>query len=242
MSGPEARDAAEVLRATDVHIRYRLDGIHRRDREGRATPQEVHALRGVSFTLRAGESLAVVGENGAGKSSLLAALAGLLPLASGTVRATTRPRLLSVGAVLQPLWTGRESIRVGLAALQAPTVDRGALEEDIERFVELGDALDLPVRTYSRGMAGRLLFAINTAVPAGILIVDEALGGADGRFRQRAQARLDALLAASGALIVASHNRPTLERLCTRAILLRSGRVAAAGGVREILDLHEGKG
>lgn len=242
MSEPEAPGAAEVLRATDVHIRYRLDPVHHRAPGGRAVPREVHALRGVSLTLRASESLALVGENGAGKSTLLAALAGLLPLAAGTVRATSRPRLLSVGAVLQPLWTGRESIRVGLAALQVPRAERAAREEDIERFAELGDALDLPVQIYSRGMVGRLLFAINTAVPAGILIVDEALGGADGRFRARAQARLDALLAASGALIVASHNRPTLERLCTRALLLRSGRVAAEGTVREVLDLHEAPG
>lgn len=230
-----------LLRAVDVHVRYRLDARRdfRRGEKVRAPRQEIHALRGVSLELHEGEALALVGENGAGKSTLLGALAGLVPLSAGSIEAIVRPRLLSVGAVLQPRWTGRESIRVGLAALNVPRPERASLVDDIERFAELGDALDRPVRTYSRGMRGRLLFAINTAVPEGILIVDEALGGADGSFQARAQERLDALLAASGSLVVASHSRPTLERLCERAVLLHDGQVAAEGTVSEVFDAYE---
>lgn len=230
-----------MLRARDVHVRYRLDaGRGRRVGSSHGVPRDgFHALRGVSLDLCEGESLALIGENGAGKSTLLGALAGLIPLSAGSVEAVVRPRLLSVGAVLQPGWTGRESIRVGLAALNVPRSDRAALEDDIERFIELGEFFDQPVRTYSRGMRGRLLFAINTAVPAGILIVDEALGGADGRFHVRAQKRLEALLADSGSLVVASHSRPTLERLCDRAIMLKGGRVAAEGALGEVLSAYE---
>lgn len=199
----------------------------------------IQAVRGISLEIRAGESIAVIGENGAGKSSLLGALAGLIPLDGGRVVAVTRPRLLGVGAALQPLWTGRESVRVGLAALSAPRSRREALEEDIERFTELGDAMDRPVETYSRGMRERLLFAINTAVPAGILLVDEALGGADGRFRARAEERIDALLSAAGALVIASHQRGLLERHCSRAILLKDGVLVAQGPLDDVLDAHE---
>lgn len=241
-AAPAPSHGATVLRADGVHVRYRIDRRRapRRGQRSQVPLREIHAVQGVSLELRSGESLAIVGENGAGKSTLLSALAGLMPLAQGSVAFVEPPRLLSVGAVLQSAWTGRESIRVGLAALRVPRDERAAVEDDIARFTGLHERLDLPVRTYSRGMRGRLLFAINTAVPAGILLVDEALGGADGRFRARAQKRLEALLSASGSLIVASHSRTTLERICSRAVLLRQGQVAIEGTVAEVFAAYEG--
>lgn len=239
MSGSDA--APVVLRAEDVHVRYRVRA--RAPREGsrwsmRPVMRDIDAVRGVSLDLRAGESLAIVGQNGSGKSSLLRVLAGLLPPSRGNIHAQVRPRLLGVGAVMRPHWTGRESICVGLAALAVPASLRNAVMADIQDFVELGDALDLPVSTYSRGMHARLLFAISTAVPAGILIVDEALGGADGRFRERAQRRLDRLLEDSGSLIIASHQPALLLRLCTRAVLLRDGRLVGEGAVDDVLAAY----
>jgi teichoic acid transport system ATP-binding protein len=242
-AGAPSSDASPViLRATDVHVRYR-DGSRRRRRDGRVSPapnrRRIHAVQGVNLELCAGDSVAVVGENGAGKSTLLGVLAGLIALDQGHVAAVARPRLLSIGATLQPLWTGRESVRVGLAALSVPRNEREPLERDIEEFTELGEALDRPVTTYSRGMRERLLFAINTSVPAKILLADEALGGADGRFRVRAEERIDAILRAAGALVIASHSRQLLERHCERAILIRRGKIAAEGSLREVLRAHE---
>ena len=237
----ETEPRRTLLRAVNIHVRYRVKARRVRERSLRriAPTMSVHAVRGVSIELNSGDALAVVGENGAGKSSLLAALAGLVLPSQGSVSFVVRPRLLGVGAVLHGGWTGRESIRVGLAALRVPTSKRTYVEREIAEFTELGDALNRPVQSYSRGMRSRLLFAINTAVPAGILLVDEALGGADGRFKARADERLERILSESGALVVTSHNRHILERLCTRAILLRQGRVVAQGTVDQVFDKYE---
>lgn len=224
-----------VLRARDVSVAYRLQRPLRRGPSEGAERRSFVALSGVSLELRAGDALGVLGQNGAGKSTLMAALAGLVPLTSGWVHAIARPRHMGVGSVVNGLWTGRQSIRVALAALGVPASEEVAIEDDIAEFSRLGAFIDRPVRTYSRGMRNRLLFGINTAIPAGILIADEALGGADRRSRQEAESRLSRLLEGSGALVIVSHDRGTIERLCTHCILLQSGRVVDSGRPGELL-------
>ena len=228
-----------LLQADEVRIEYRIR-VPRpiqqalRNRGERDEQRIVHAVRGVSLSLSEGDAVGVIGSNGAGKSSLLRGLAGLEPLAGGSVHAAETPHLLGIGAALRTTWTGWETIEVGLRASGVRRPSRRRLSQEIADFTELGPHLDLPVGTYSRGMQSRLNFAISTAVPHRILFVDESLGGADGRFRARAEERIAAVLARSAAMIVVSHSMSTIERLSNRAIWMESGVIRATGQPAEI--------
>jgi len=234
-----------VLKATDVHVRYRVRmvrgsrlGTTRRAGAAKA-PKELHAVRGVSVQLREGDCLGIIGENGAGKSSLLRALGGFAPLASGTVLAASAPRLLTVGGATRPSWTGLETIEAGLRALRVPLSQRRYLTQDIVDFTGLADHLESPVSTYSRGMQGRLQFALNTAVPAQILFIDEGLGGADGRYKARSEERIKRMLENSGAIVLVSHSIPTVERLATSVVWLHEGKVELSGRPADVVPRYQ---
>ena len=236
--------APVLLTADDVHIEYRTR-VPRpiqqalRNRGERGEQRTVHAVRGISLTLREGDALGIIGSNGAGKSSLLRGLAGLEPLAEGSVYAAEAPHLLGVGAALRTTWTGWETIEVGLRASGVRRPSRRQLSQEIADFTELGPHLDLPVGTYSRGMQGRLNFAISTAVAQRILFIDESLGGADDRFRARAEERTAAVLARSAAMIIVSHSMSTVRRLANRVIWMESGLVRTSGDPEEIVTEYE---
>jgi len=234
-----------VLLAQDVHVRYRIRMARSTSRAAarvlptRTASQEIHAVRGVSGHLREGQCLGIVGDNGAGKSSLVRALAGFEMLASGTVLAASAPRLFAVGGAAKPAWTGLETIEASLRAMKVPLNRRRYLTQDIIDFTELGERLKSPVATYSRGMQGRLRFAINTAVSAQILCIDEGIGGADGRFRERANERISRMLGNAGALILVSHSMESIRKLATDAIWLHEGQVVLAGPVENVTDAYK---
>jgi ABC-2 type transport system ATP-binding protein/lipopolysaccharide transport system ATP-binding protein len=135
--------------------------------------------------------------------------------------------------------TGYENIVI--RGLMLGLTRRQALErvEDIESFTELGDYLNLPLRTYSAGMMLRLAFAISTSIEPEILIMDEMIGAGDKAFAEKSAARLDRLTAAARLLVVASHAPDTLRRLCNKAALLREGQLVALGPVEEVLQRYE---
>ncbi len=199
----------------------------------------VHAVKGVSFDLREGESVGVVGSNGSGKSTLLAAIAGLLPLRAGEILVSEEPKLLGVGATLLPAATGRRNIRLGCLALG---MSAEQIEEDMDEiisFTELGEAIDRPLRTYSSGMRARLHFAIATAVRPRILLIDEALAVGDRRFRAKCGERIDAMLASAGALMLVSHSVPELRRHCTKGLWIEQGVLRASGELDEVAEMYE---
>lgn len=223
-----------LLEASDVHVRYRIRVSRSVEQALRArrlpeSGQDTHAVRGVTLQVREGDCIGIIGSNGAGKSSLLRAIAGLEPLASGQLLAVARPRLLGIGAALKPAWTGWETIDVGLIAMGVSRKRRPHIAQEIAAFTELGPSLRLPVATYSRGMGSRLLFGISTAVPARILLIDESLGGADGRFKARAEARVQAMLKASEGIVIVSHSMSTIHQLATEVVWLEQGRVTLRG-------------
>jgi ABC-type polysaccharide/polyol phosphate transport system ATPase subunit len=190
----------------------------------------VKALCGVSFTLRDGDRLGLVGGNGAGKSTLLKVLAGVYQPAAGEVRVSGK--ITSCFDILPGLDaddTGYENIVTGCLLLGLP---RAAIERtiaDIEEFSELGEYLSLPVRTYSAGMMARLGFALATAVEPGILLVDEGIGAGDARFAKRASDRLAAFVD-TGELspVIPEAEAPALSR--TEAIWDLVARVAQGPG------------
>lgn len=186
----------------------------------------VEALRDVSFELRDGARLGLVGHNGAGKSTLLQTLAGVYPPTRGRCR-----REGSVASLVNPMLgiereaTGLENIMIRGLVLG---MDRRAIRRltpDIVEFSGLGDYLHMPVHTYSTGMMMRLAFAITTSVRADILLMDEWLSVGDVEFRQRAEARIRDLVATSGILVIASHSAALIARECNRVIELAHGVV-----------------
>lgn len=184
--------SAVTLSVEEVHVVHRPRESSRSLRESlfEARHREIYALRGVTFQLSAGEVLGVVGSNGSGKSTLLRSIAGLVPLESGRIRATSMPTLLGIGPALKPALSGRRNIFIGGLAMG---LDRRSLEERFDEIVEfsgLRDVIDLPMRAYSSGMRARLLFSLSTALRPDLLLIDEALAVGDTSFRQRSHQRL----------------------------------------------------
>ena len=206
-----------------------------------AVPHIVTALNDVSLDIRAGDRLAIVGANGAGKTTLLRVLAGIYHPTAGSVDVNGRClSLFDLSAGFDEEATGYENIiRRGLV-IGARRAEIDARRAEIARFTELGDRLDLPLRTYSSGMMLRLIFAVATAVEGEIVLLDEWIGVGDQQFRRKARQRLDEIVARAGILVLASHDVDLIKSTCNRAILLQEGRIVAAGATEEILSRYLG--
>jgi ABC-type polysaccharide/polyol phosphate transport system ATPase subunit len=200
----------------------------------------VKALRHISFTLREGDRLALVGHNGAGKSTLLKTIAGVYQPVQGRIliSGTVTP-LFDVLPGFDPEDTAYENIRTAgmLFGLSRAQVEE--MMPDIEEFSELGEYMNLPVRTYSTGMTMRLGFAFATAMEPGILLLDEGVGAGDARFMERAAKRMENFIGRSRIVVFASHSNALVEKMCNKAALMQGGRMLAIGGVKEILEHYD---
>ncbi len=199
---------------------------------------EVKAIRGVSFMVRHGESVGILGSNGSGKSTMLRALAGLLPAERGSVYVSGKPSLLGVNAALMKDMTGERNIMIGGLALGLTVDEVHERFDDIVAFAEIGDFVYLPMKTYSSGMAARLRFAISTAVTPEILMIDEALATGDAAFRQKSQIRINEIREQAGTIFLVSHSLATVRAMCSRAIWLDKGKVRMDGPVDEVADAY----
>ncbi|MBR0982942.1 ABC transporter ATP-binding protein [Bradyrhizobium liaoningense] len=199
-------------------------------------PHLVKALNEVSLDIRAGDRLAIIGANGAGKTTLLRVLAGIYHPTAGSI--DVRGRCLSLfdlQAGFDEEATGYENIMRRGLVIGARRAEIDARRAEIAEFTELGDRLDLPLRTYSSGMMLRLIFAVATAVEGEIVLLDEWIGVGDQQFRNKARQRLDEIVARAGILVLASHDIELIQSSCNRAILLEQGRIIAAGATDTIL-------
>jgi ABC-type polysaccharide/polyol phosphate transport system ATPase subunit len=191
---------------------------------------DVWGIRDVTFSIHAGEGVALLGANGTGKSTLLRAVAGVLPTDAGTL--DTRGRvaaLLSVDAGLMPALTGREnSILLGVLAGLSRRDARRSLA-DIQQRTALGDEFENPVSSYSQGMRARLGFAVADQISPEILLLDEVHEAIDHDSRVFVEQRAHAILRDGGIVMAAGHDHTLLERLCGRALLLRGGHVVEDG-------------
>ena len=199
--------------------------------------QFVSALRGINIEIQQGERVALVGHNGSGKSTLLRAMAGIYPLASGSIRVSGKlGTLLELGLGFEPEATGRENIYYRGMAMGYSRRTLAKHEKEIVEFCGLGDFVDLPVRTYSAGMYVRLAFAISTSFSPEVLLVDEVFGAGDATFAQKAVARMQEIVQRSGIFVIATHDLGLVERVCSRAIWLDAGRVVADGPTDTVLS------
>ncbi|MCK1723535.1 ABC transporter ATP-binding protein [Bradyrhizobium sp. 141] len=201
----------------------------------------ITALNEVSLDIRAGDRLAIIGANGAGKTTLLRVLAGIYHPTAGSIDVLGRClSLFDLSAGFDEEATGYENIMRRGLVIGARRAEIDARRAEIAEFSELGDRLDLPLRTYSSGMMLRLIFAVATAVEGEIVLLDEWIGVGDQQFRKKARQRLDEIVARAGILVLASHDVELIKSTCNRAILLEQGRIAAAGTTEEILGRYLG--
>jgi lipopolysaccharide transport system ATP-binding protein len=186
----------------------------------------VRALDGVTFSFRDGDRVGLLGHNGAGKSTLLRLLTGVYAPSSGTREVIGDiGSLIDISLGIDPEATGRENIylRGGLLGLTKQQIAR-QLDEIVE-FSELGDFINMPLRTYSTGMHMRLAFAVSTTVRPQILLMDEWLSVGDEGFKHKAEERMNQLVQTTNILVVATHSRELLMETCNRAIWLEHGKV-----------------
>lgn len=258
-----ARDSGErvpTVVVDGVHVIYRvhnaapdggtaqpggpLPGLRRALRRGRrlAAVGEVHAVRGVSFAAFRGEAIGLIGSNGSGKSSLLRAIAGLLPPDRGAVYTSGQPSLLGVNAALMSDLTGAKNIELGGLAMG---LSREQVRERYQQIVDFsgvnarGDFISMPMRTYSSGMSARLRFSIAAAKDHDVLLVDEALATGDRAFQQQSEKRIRELRDRAGTIFLVSHNQRSIRNVCSRVLWLEDGRLRMDGPTDAVVTAYE---
>ena len=190
----------------------------------------VDAIRGLNIRIVAGERVALIGHNGSGKSTLLRALAGIYPLAAGEIKVVGRiGTLLDIGLGFETESTGRENIFFRGMTLGYSRKQLRAAEKEIVDFADLGEFIDLPMRTYSSGMYVRLGFAVSTQFSPDILLVDEVFGAGDASFSKRAVERMLSIVNNAGIFVIATHDMSLVERVCQRVIWLDRGLIVRDG-------------
>ncbi len=199
----------------------------------------VRALTDIGFSLRPGDRLGLIGSNGAGKTTLLRTLAGIYEPVMGRVSVHG-----SVNALLDPTlgmnidMNGRENIELRGLYNGLPRAVLPRLARDVADFAELGDFLDLPIKTYSAGMVVRLGFALATAIRPQILLMDEWFLAGDANFMEKARHRLEAMVRGADILVLSTHSLEIVRTWCTRVIWLDQGRIRADGPAEAVLDAY----
>jgi ABC-type polysaccharide/polyol phosphate transport system ATPase subunit len=235
------------IRVQDVSVTYRtpleraptlkstLLKLGRRERVIR----EVQAVKSVSFDVAHGKVMGVVGANGAGKSTLMRTVAGILPPSAGRVEVLGRvSTLLSLGVGFNRKLTGRQNVVLGGLAAGLTRSELREKYHEIVDFAELEDFMDMPMRTYSSGMYGRLAFAVAVTMHPDILIIDEALSVGDARFRRKSFERMRELCGEDRTILLVSHALGSIEELCDEAIWMHKGRLRMWDEPHAVVDAY----
>ncbi|OPX57789.1 MAG: Trehalose/maltose import ATP-binding protein MalK [Methanobacterium sp. PtaB.Bin024] len=198
------------------------------------------ALKGVSFEVERGDKFGIVGLNGAGKSTILKIISGVMKPTEGNIQVKgSMVPLLEMGAGFDPDYTGRENIFLKGALLG---YNRRFLEEkfdEIVEFSELEEFIDVPLKNYSSGMKARLAFSIATMVEPEILILDEVLSVGDAKFQQKSREKMNSLLNEDATVLFVSHSTYQVKTICNKAIWLHQGELIAEGSAEEVCDLYD---
>jgi lipopolysaccharide transport system ATP-binding protein len=217
-------------------IRSLTGGALRNTRAG----AEIEALRGITCTIRHGERVALIGHNGAGKSTFLRVISGIYLPSSGSFRATCPVfPMIQKSFLTSPELSGLQAVK-GHYLLHHGNL-RGFTDylQSIVEFSELGDFIHLPMKGYSEGMSARLLFALLTSGSHDCLALDEGFGAGDARFFERAQQRMEQFIEASGTLILASHSNALLRQFCRRGLVFNQGQIVFDGSLEEALTYYD---
>jgi len=248
VSGPTPLGNHVAIRAGDLGVKYTLRLGKKRttirqtfvERMKRNRQTDFWALRHVSFELRQGESLGVIGPNGAGKSTLLQVLAGIIVPSEGTVDVDGHvSSLLTLGVGFDQELSGIDNIRLAGAFMG---LDHALVEDrlpSIVEYAELGQFIDVPIKTYSSGMRARLGFAIATSVEPDILLLDEVLSTGDAAFREKSKQRVGELVEEAKAIVLVTHDMNWVTEYCNRAMLIEQGGIIVEGEPEEVVATHQ---
>lgn len=236
-----------TIRVEDVSVTYRTSferaptlkstmlRLGRRERVVR----EIEALKDVSFEIGHGTVLGIVGANGAGKSTLVRTVAGILPPTEGRVEVRGRvSTLLALGVGFNKDLSGRENVVLGGLAAGLSRDQLAAKFDDIVEFAELGEFMDLPMRTYSSGMYGRLAFSVAVNMDPDILLIDEALSVGDARFRRKSFEKMRELCGQARTIVLVSHALGSISELCDQAIWMHLGELRMWGEPDAVIDAY----
>ncbi|WP_019136647.1 ABC transporter ATP-binding protein [Cellulomonas massiliensis] len=243
---------APSLVVDDLYVTYRVFGGKRvgdrsagrmqrmvsRGRQHVGGLTSVEAVRGISFVARHGESIGIVGVNGSGKSTLLRAIAGLIPPTKGSVYVSGDPSLLGVNAALIGELTGERNVMLGGLALGLTPDQVRERFDDVVDFAGIGDAVYLPMNSYSSGMGARLRFAISAAAVPDVLMIDEALATGDAAFRKKSKARIDGIRDQAGTVFLVSHSLRTILSICSRTLWIHQGRLVMDGPSEAVCEAY----
>ena len=199
--------------------------------------EEFEAVKGISFDIKQGEILGIIGKNGSGKSTLLRAIAGVFSPNDGTIDLKGNSvSLLSLGIGFKDTLTGRDNIYLSGMLLGFTEEEIKAREVEIIEFSELGKFIDMPVKTYSSGMYSKLAFAITSNLETDIMLVDEVLSVGDERFQRKSRAKMESLINdRDRTVVIVSHDIDTLEALCNRVMWMHEGEIKELGETHEVL-------
>ena len=202
----------------------------------------IEALRDIDLALRKGDRVALVGHNGAGKTTILRLMAGIYEPTRGraAVRGKVAP-IFDLAVGMDPEISGLENIIIRGLFLGMTRKEMEARVDDIAEFTELGDYLSMPLRTYSTGMRVRLALGVVTSIDPEILLLDEGIGAVDAEFLRKAQTRLAKLVERSGILVFASHSNEFLARLCKTAMWIDHGTIKMSGEIEDVVRAYEGE-
>jgi len=236
-----------MIRVSDLGIKFKMEKRRRsrtlsflleRSHNQPHSPAEFWALRHVSFTVERGETVGIIGRNGSGKSTLLRVIAGIYPPDEGKVSVNGEvSTLFSLGTGFNAELSGRDNIYLNGIMMGLTKEQIDGVSDAIIEFAELGDFIDMPVRTYSSGMRLRLGFAIAIQCDKDIMLIDEIMGAGDAAFRQKAEAEMKRIMGERTVILV-SHAMGTIEKFATRVIWLNRGVVAAMGKPKEVIEQY----
>ena len=204
----------------------------------RQKPDRFVAVKGISFYVREGEILGIIGKNGSGKSTTLNALAGIFSPDSGSIDLNGHSiSLLSIGVGFIREMTGRENITLSGMLLGFSEEQVKEKEAEIVEFAELGDFIDMPVRTYSSGMYSKLAFSITAILETDIMLIDEVLSVGDQKFKKKSYEKMKSLISNKDrTVVIVSHSIETLKQLCDTVMWMHEGQIKRIGDPDEVLD------
>lgn len=234
-----------ALEVKDLHISYKClksfsikkSLLHLK----KADAKVYEAVRGVSFSVPKGEILGIVGKNGSGKSTMLRAIAGIFSPDTGTIDLKGNSvSLLSIGVGFQPKLTGRENIILSGMLLGFSEEQVRAKMDEIIEFANLGEFIDMPVKTYSSGMHSKLAFSITAILEADIMLIDEVLSVGDAKFKKKSYNKMKELISNEDrTVLIVSHSSETLQELCTSVLWLHEGEMKMIGKPEEVLPAYD---
>lgn len=241
-------DREMAIRVKDVKVDYRtivnprantlrhtLTGLGRKSNDRKV--RYIHAVRGVTFDVKHGSVLGIIGANGAGKSTMMRAMAGILPPSEGEIVVNGRISvLLALGVGFNGQLSGRDNVVLGSMAAGLTRKQVYDRFDQIVEWAELEDVIDLPMKAYSSGMYGRLAFAVSTHLDPDVLLVDEALSTGDAHFRRKSYDKMQELVAQARTIVIVSHGIAAIKEMCDDCIWMHKGEIVRRGDPDEVAD------